>query len=55
MNHLIHLVRTIPLVLTLITVIGYGSSYAQGDGPNPSNPLAAVTNTDLRVQYFDRG
>jgi len=38
------------LYMTLLTVaIGISNVY----GENASNPLAAVNNTDLRVQYFD--
>jgi hypothetical protein len=33
----------------MMSVIGVASAY----GENASNPLAAVTNTDLRAQYFD--
>ena len=32
-------------------VIGVTSAY----GENASNPLAAVNNTDIRLQYFDLG
>ena len=35
-------------ILTFIT--GINQAYAE---ENASNPLAAVTNTDLRAQYFD--
>ena len=38
-------------ILALMLVIGITSAY----GENASNPLAAVTNTDLRAQYFDLG
>ena len=42
--------KTIVIATMLITVItGTGSGYCE----NASNPLAAVNNTDLRVQYFD--
>ena len=38
------------LFMALLTVtIGISNVY----GENASNPLAAVNNTDLRVQYFD--
>ena len=47
------LVRKIPLILALSIVIGFASADTEGDGPNASNPLASVTNTDLRAQYFD--
>ena len=36
-------------MLAMMSVIGVTSAY----GENASNPLAAVTNTDLRAQYFD--
>jgi hypothetical protein len=37
------------LILTLVT----GINHAYGE--NASNPLAAVNNTDVRLQYFDHG
>ena len=39
------------LAISLAVLIGIGNVYAE----NASNPLAAVSNTDLRVQYFDLG
>jgi hypothetical protein len=38
--------------LVLIVSTDFGNAYGE-DGPNASDPLAAVTNTDLRAQYFD--
>ena len=44
---------TFPLyALILILVTGFTNAYA---GENASNPLAAVNNTDIRLQYFDLG
>ncbi|MFC1560348.1 hypothetical protein ACFL3W_00215 [Pseudomonadota bacterium] len=40
--------------LALILSIAFGSAYGE-EGGNASNPLAAVTNTDLRAKYFDLG
>lgn len=37
----------------LILIMGTGANHAYG--ANASNPLAAVSNTDLRAQYFDLG
>ena len=37
------------LAISLAVVTGIGNVYAE----NASNPLAAVSNTDLRAQYFD--
>lgn len=42
--------KLIWLTTFFILFIGVGSSYGGG---NASNPLAAVNNTDVRVQYFD--
>ena len=46
-------------VLVLVLVIGVAHADSgdatPGDGENASNPLAAVNNTDLRLQYFDLG
>ena len=36
-------------ILAFMLVIGVTSAY----GENASNPLAAVSNTDIRAQYFD--
>ena len=44
--------KEISAVLALI-LSTYIFSARGGDGPNASNPLASVTNTDLRAQYFD--
>jgi hypothetical protein len=38
--------------LVLISFTGITNSYAE---ENASNPLAAVNNTDIRLQYFDLG
>lgn len=38
-------------LLALMLVFGTTSAYAE----NASNPLAAVNNTDIRLQYFDLG
>ena len=43
--------KTLKVILALMLVTGITSAY----GENASNPLAAVTNTDLRAQYFDLG
>ena len=45
-----HRMKRISTILGLLTSIGISSAYAE---ENASNPLAAVTNTDLRAQYFD--
>jgi len=37
------------VVMVLTVIIGTGNGYCE----NASNPLAAVNNTDLRIQYFD--
>ena len=37
-------------VVALMLAIGTTSAYGE---ENASNPLAAVSNTDLRAQYFD--
>jgi len=42
--------KKISTVLTLISSIVINSAYAE---ENASNPLAAVSNTDLRAKYFD--
>ena len=42
------------LLLVIGTVCAYGDK-ASNPGDNASNPLAAVSNTDLRAQYFDLG
>ncbi len=39
-------------ILALLTSIGISSAYGE---ENASNPLAAVNNTDVRLQYFDLG
>jgi hypothetical protein len=39
-------------VYALVLMLGTGASHAYGE-ENASNPLASVSNTDLRVQYFD--
>ena len=41
-------------VLAVIMSTAFGSAYGE-EGENASNPLAAVTNTDLRAKYFDLG
>jgi len=38
------------LVALVVALVGINRSYA---GENASNPLAAVNNTDVRLQYFD--
>ena len=45
-------INKISAIVALITSIGCNNAYAE-DGANASNPLAAVTNTDLRAKYFD--
>ena len=40
--------------LALILVLVTGATHAYGE-ENASNPLAAVNNTDIRLQYFDLG
>jgi len=40
-------------VCALILMLGTGANHAYG--ANASNPLAAISNTDLRVQYLDLG
>ncbi len=45
-------IKNIPTTLALIMVAGFNNAYGE---ENASNPLAAVTNTDLRAKYFDLG
>jgi hypothetical protein len=45
-----HPMKSISIIVGLLTSIGISSAYAE---ENASNPLAAVTNTDLRAKYFD--
>jgi hypothetical protein len=46
--------RTKKISTALALVLGTFINGANGeDGPNASNPLASVTNLDLRAQYFD--
>jgi len=45
-----HRIRKQSTILALLISTGISSAYAE---ENASNPLAAVTNTDLRAQYFD--
>lgn len=47
-----HRIKMISVILVLILSTGFSSAYGE-DGPNASNPLAAVNNTDLRAQYID--
>ena len=53
----IHRIDKIATILALLISTGFSSAYGEDgpveDGPNASNPLAAVTNTDLRAKYFD--
>jgi hypothetical protein len=46
------MLKKISTILALLASIGIGSAYAE---ENASNPLAAVNNTDIRLQYFDLG
>ena len=49
-------IKSIPTILTLIMIAGFSNAYGEDYGEeNASNPLAAVTNIDLRAQYFDLG
>ena len=41
-------------VTALAGILGLGGGFAQGQ-ENASNPLAAVSSTDPRLQYFDLG
>ena len=45
-----HRIKKASTILALLTSIGISSAYGE---ENASNPLAAVSNTDLRAQYFD--
>jgi hypothetical protein len=45
-----HRIRKHSTILALLISIGATSAYGE---ENASNPLAAVSNTDLRAQYFD--
>ena len=45
-----HRIRKHSTILALLISIGTTCAYAE---ENASNPLAAVSNTDLRAQYFD--
>ena len=53
----IHRINKFSVILALLISTGFSSAYGEDgpveDGPNASNPLAAVTNTDLRAKYFD--
>jgi len=42
-----------PLIILFMALITVTSGIRHVYGENASNPLAAVNNTDLRVQYFD--
>jgi len=42
-----------PVIIFFIALITVITGISNVYGENASNPLAAVNNTDLRVQYFD--
>jgi len=55
----IHRTNIFSIILVLITSTEFSNAYGEDgpveDGPNASNPLAAVTNMDVRAKYFDLG
>jgi hypothetical protein len=59
MGNIDHHVKKTSTILALIISTAFSSAYAEEgpveDGPNASNPLAAVTNIDVRAKYFDLG